>query len=181
MPLTPATVRPVPDARLGGRPEGRALLSGLPALLSWRGSPLRTRHAEPTDASPPGVAVREVCEETGPRPEWPCLTPYALDAPFAIGVRAIGARPGKGEPAHAPGDFRFLLCPAEESAPTLALQEEEVTGATRLPFPEARSPAHHAEPLVAADALDLDRRRLSPGPAGLSRRHADPARRGARP
>ncbi|MEU6443798.1 NUDIX domain-containing protein [Streptomyces sp. NPDC047046] len=111
-------------------------------------------HAEATDASLLAVAVREVGEETGLRPERLCLTPYALDAPFDIDVHAVDARPEKGEPAHEHYDFRFLFYLADETRPALVLQEEEVTGAAWLPYSEVRSPTLRAKLLGLREELD---------------------------
>ncbi|MDT0420278.1 NUDIX hydrolase [Streptomyces evansiae] len=111
-------------------------------------------HAEEADASLLAVAVREVGEETGLPASRLCLTPYALDAPFDIDVHAIDARPEKGEPAHEHYDFRFLFYLTDDAPPVLALQEEEVTGATWLPFPEIRSTTLRAKLLAAERELD---------------------------
>ncbi|MFJ5089668.1 NUDIX hydrolase [Streptomyces sp. NPDC088674] len=111
-------------------------------------------HAEEADASLLAVAVREVREETGLPASRLCLTPYALDAPFDIDVHAIDARPEKGEPAHEHYDFRFLFYLTDDAPPALALQEEEVTGATWLPFPEIRSTTLRAKLLASERELD---------------------------
>lgn len=119
-------------------------------------------HAEEADASLLAVAVREVGEETGLPASRLCLTPYALDAPFDIDVHAIDARQEKGEPAHEHYDFRFLFYLTDDAPPVLALQEEEVTGATWLPFPEIRSTTLRAKLLAAEREWTAPRSRSTP-------------------
>lgn len=101
------------------------------------------------------AALREVCEETGLRPGDLCLTPQFLGAPVDIDVHDIDAAPAKGEPAHRHFDFRFAFYLTADTAPPLALQEEEVTGAKWLPLAEVGSPTLRAK-LLDAEARGLD-------------------------
>ncbi|MFJ3193130.1 NUDIX hydrolase [Streptomyces griseoviridis] len=97
------------------------------------------------------AALREVCEETGLRPGDLCLTPQFLGAPIDIDVHDIDANPAKGEGAHQHFDFRFVFYLVPEQHPRLALQDEEVAGASWLEFADVRSSTLRAKLLDARE------------------------------
>ncbi|MEU9744714.1 NUDIX domain-containing protein [Streptomyces niveus] len=97
------------------------------------------------------AALREVCEETGLRPGDLCLTPQFLGAPIDIDVHDIDANPAKGEGAHQHFDFRFVFYLVPEQHPQLALQDEEVAGASWLEFADVRSSTLRAKLLDARE------------------------------
>ncbi|MGW1158883.1 NUDIX hydrolase [Streptomyces sp. NPDC002519] len=101
------------------------------------------------------AALREVCEETGLRPEDLCLTPQLLGKALDIDVHDIDANPAKGEPAHQHYDVRYVFYLMPDRAPVLKLQDEEVSGARWLGFSDVRSPTLRAK-LLAAKAQGLD-------------------------
>nr|WP_237509261.1 NUDIX domain-containing protein [Streptomyces sp. SID8382] len=101
------------------------------------------------------AALREVCEETGLRPDDLCLTPQLLGKALDIDVHDIDANPAKGEPAHQHYDFRYVFYLMPDRAPVLELQDEEVSGARWLGFSDVRSPTLRAK-LLAAKAQGLD-------------------------
>ncbi|MEU6573533.1 NUDIX domain-containing protein [Streptomyces sp. NPDC046805] len=103
------------------------------------------------------AALREVCEEVGVRPEGLCLTPQFLGGPIDIDVHDIDASPAKGEPAHEHFDFRFVFYLVADQPPSLALQDEEVSGAEWLTFADVRSPTLRAK-LLDAEAQGLSGR-----------------------
>jgi len=97
-------------------------------------------HVEPGDRTLLAAALREVREEAGIAPGALCLTPQLLDAPIDIDVHGISASATKGEPAHQHYDFRYVFCLADENAPVITLQDEEVSGARWIPLSEVPSP-----------------------------------------
>ncbi|MFJ9967178.1 NUDIX domain-containing protein [Streptomyces avermitilis] len=97
------------------------------------------------------AALREVCEETGLRLADLCLTPQFLGAPIDIDVHDIDANPAKGEGAHQHFDFRFVFYLVPEQHPRLALQDEEVAGASWLEFTDVRSSTLRAKLLEARE------------------------------
>ncbi|MFJ6123564.1 NUDIX hydrolase [Streptomyces griseoviridis] len=103
------------------------------------------------DRTPLAAALREVCEETGLRPGDLCLTPQFLGAPIDIDVHDIDANPAKGEGAHQHFDFRFVFYLVPEQHPRLALQDEEVAGASWLEFADVRSSTLRAKLLDARE------------------------------
>ncbi|WP_324608995.1 NUDIX hydrolase [Streptomyces sp. NRRL F-5650] len=107
-------------------------------------------HIEPQDRTLLAVALREVTEEAGIPPGALCLTRQLLGTPIDIDVHDIDASPSKGEPAHRHYDVRYVFYLSGEEPPTIALQDEEVSGAQWLPQPEVTSPTLRAK-LLAAD------------------------------
>ncbi|MFE3645766.1 NUDIX domain-containing protein [Streptomyces sp. NPDC059169] len=95
------------------------------------------------------AALREVSEEAGIAPGSPCLTRQMLGSPIDIDVHDIDASPAKGEPAHRHSDFRYVFYLAGEEPPTIALQDEEVSGAQWLSQSEVTSPTLRARLLAA--------------------------------
>lgn len=112
-------------------------------------------HVEAGDRTLLAAVVREVCEEVGIRPGDLCLTPQFLGSPIDVDVHDIDANPARDEPAHQHFDFRFAFYLTAEEPPSLALQDEEVTGAQWLPFADVRSPALRAK-LLDAEGEGLD-------------------------
>ncbi|MEU7072948.1 NUDIX domain-containing protein [Streptomyces narbonensis] len=106
-------------------------------------------HIEPEDRTLLAAALREVSEEAGIAPGALCLTRQLLGSPIDIDVHDIDASPSKGEPAHRHYDFRYVFYLADEELPTIALQEEEVSGAQWIPQPEVASPTLRAKFLAA--------------------------------
>ncbi|MFD5791016.1 NUDIX domain-containing protein [Streptomyces sp. NPDC127037] len=98
-------------------------------------------HVQPQDRTLLGAALREVREEAGIAPGALCLTPQLLDVPIDIDVHGIAASAAKGELAYEYYDFRYVFCLANEDAPAITLQDEEVSGARWVPLPEVTSPA----------------------------------------
>ncbi|MEU2251374.1 NUDIX domain-containing protein [Streptomyces sp. NPDC019224] len=96
-------------------------------------------HVEPGDRTLLAAALREVMEEAGIAPGALCLTLQLLDAPIDIDVHDISPSAAKGEPAHQHYDFRYVFCLADEEAPAITLQDEEVSGARWIPLPEVPS------------------------------------------
>ncbi|WP_217131517.1 NUDIX domain-containing protein [Streptomyces sp. AC558_RSS880] len=101
-------------------------------------------HIEPGDRTLLAAALREVAEEAGVPPGALCLTRQLLGSPIDI-----NASPSKGEPAHRHYDVRYVFYLADEEPPTIALQDEEVSGARWLPQPEVTSPTLRAKLLAA--------------------------------
>ncbi|MGW3266378.1 NUDIX domain-containing protein [Streptomyces sp. NPDC001056] len=125
---------------LGHRASGRLLAPG--------------GHVE-EDRTLLGAALREVCEETGLRPEDLCLTTQFLGMPIDIDVHDIDADPATGEPAHRHVDFRFVFYLTAARPPRLMLRDEEVSRATWLALTDVRSPTLRAKLLDAErDGLD---------------------------
>ncbi|MFH9818352.1 NUDIX hydrolase [Streptomyces sp. NPDC017230] len=106
-------------------------------------------HIEPQDRTLLAAALREVTEEAGIPPDALCLTRQLLGSPIDIDVHGIDASPSKGEPAHRHYDVRYVFYLAGEEPPTIALQDEEVSGAQWLPQPEVTSPTLRAKLLAA--------------------------------
>ncbi|MEU6275747.1 NUDIX domain-containing protein [Streptomyces populi] len=106
-------------------------------------------HIEPGDRTLLAAALREVSEEAGIGPGALCLTRQLLGSPIDIDVHDIDAGPSKGEPAHRHYDVRYVFYLAEEEAPPIAPQDEEVSGARWLSQPEVTSPTLRAKLLSA--------------------------------
>ncbi|WP_225827203.1 NUDIX hydrolase [Streptomyces naphthomycinicus] len=106
-------------------------------------------HVEPEDRTLLAAALREVAEEAGIPPGALCPTRQLLGSPIDIDVHDIDASPSKGEPVHRHYDVRYVFCLAGEEPPTIALQDEEVSGAQWLPQPEVTSPTLRAKLLAA--------------------------------
>ncbi|MDX3075791.1 NUDIX hydrolase [Streptomyces sp. MI02-7b] len=68
-----------------------------------------------------------------------------------IDVHDIDANPAKGEGAHQHFDFRFVFYLVPEQHPRLALQDEEVSGASWLEFADVRSSTLRAKLLDARE------------------------------
>ncbi|WP_030230350.1 NUDIX hydrolase [Streptomyces sp. NRRL S-350] len=109
-------------------------------------------HIEPSDRTLLAAALREVAEEAGIPPGALCLTRQLLGSPIDIDVHDIDASPSKGEPAHRHYDVRYVFYLVGEELPTIALQDEEVSGAQWLPQPEVTSPTLRAK--LLAEGLD---------------------------
>ncbi|MFH7340489.1 NUDIX domain-containing protein [Streptomyces sp. KHY 26] len=103
------------------------------------------------------AALREVCEETGLRPEDLCLTTQFLGMPVDIDVHDIDADPAKGEPAHRHVDFRFAFYLTAARPPRLTPRDEEVSRTTWLALTDVRSPTLRAK-LLDAERHGLDGR-----------------------
>ncbi|WSU34382.1 NUDIX domain-containing protein [Streptomyces gougerotii] len=106
-------------------------------------------YIEPQDRTLLAAAVREVTEEAGIPPDALCLTRQLLGSPIDIDVHGIDASPSKGEPAHRHYDVRYAFYLSGEEPPTIALQDEEVSGTQWLPQPEVTSPTLRAKLLAA--------------------------------
>ncbi len=106
-------------------------------------------HIEPQDRTLLAAALREVAEEAGIPPDALCLTRQLLGSPIDIDIHDIDASPSKGEPAHRHYDVRYVFYLVGEEPPTIALQDEEVSGARWLPQPEVTSPTLRAKLLAA--------------------------------
>ncbi|MCZ0983085.1 NUDIX domain-containing protein [Streptomyces diastatochromogenes] len=121
-------------------------------------------HVEPGDRTLLSAALREVSEEAGIAPGALCLTRQLLGSPLDIDVHdihiydidvhdidahGIETDPSKGEPAHRHYDVRYVFYLADEEPPTIALRDEEVSGAQWLPQPEVTSPTLRAKLLRA--------------------------------
>ncbi|CAM5606040.1 NUDIX hydrolase [Streptomyces diastaticus] len=106
-------------------------------------------HIEPQDRTLLAAALREVAEEAGIPPGALCLTRQLLGSPIDIDIHDIDASPSKGEPAHRHYDVRYVFYLVGEEPPTIALQDEEVSGAQWLPQPEVTSPTLRAKLLAA--------------------------------
>jgi 8-oxo-dGTP pyrophosphatase MutT (NUDIX family) len=63
-------------------------------------------HADPGEADPFAIALREAREETGLGDLRPWPNP---DAPLVVHVAIVPVAPGKGEPAHEHADIRYTL------------------------------------------------------------------------
>lgn len=106
-------------------------------------------HIEPQDRTLLAAALREVAEEAGIPPGALCLTRQLLGSPIDIDIHDIDASPSKGEPAHRHYDVRYVFYLVGEEPPTIALQDEGVSGARWLPQPEVTSPTLRAKLLAA--------------------------------
>ncbi|MFE0774274.1 NUDIX domain-containing protein [Streptomyces sp. NPDC058861] len=102
-------------------------------------------HVEPEDRTLLDAALRELSEEAGIPPGALCLTPQLLGSPIDIDVHDIAADPLKDEPAHRHYDFRYVFYLSGEEPPTIAPQDEEVSGAQWLAFSEVTSPTLRAK------------------------------------
>ncbi|WP_241845536.1 NUDIX hydrolase [Streptomyces sp. CB02261] len=109
----------------------------------------RGGHIEPGDRTLLAAALREVSEEAGIGPGALCLTRQLLGSPVDIDVHDIDASPSKGEPAHRHYDVRYVFYLAGEEPPTIALHDEEASGAQWLPQVEVTSPTLRAKLLSA--------------------------------
>jgi 8-oxo-dGTP pyrophosphatase MutT (NUDIX family) len=173
MPPSSTAIRKTVEAYLGRHPGEREALTALLAALDRpvdatarttlpghvtcsavvidrQGRALHVRHRatggliEPGDRTLLAAALREVAEEAGILPGALCLTRQLLGSPIDI-----DASPSKGEPAHRHYDVRYVFYLAVEESPTIALQDEEVSGAQWLPQPEVTSPTLRAKLLAA--------------------------------
>ncbi|AKZ53386.1 putative MutT family protein [Streptomyces ambofaciens ATCC 23877] len=98
-------------------------------------------HAEPSDESLAGTALRRLHEETGIPLQAVAPWPGYETVPFDIDIHDIDAHPGRAEPGHQHFDLRFLFRLHTAAEPPVVLQEEEVGGIEWRPVDRVVSPS----------------------------------------
>ncbi|HYN94808.1 MAG TPA: NUDIX domain-containing protein [Pilimelia sp.] len=131
-------------------PTGRVLLRWHPRQRAW----LQVGgHADPGEADPLAVALREAAEETG----LPDLVAWPGDAPVQLAVVPVNA--AGAEPAHEHADLRYVLATAQ---PDAARPENPAAELRWLSLPAARelTTEPNVRELLARAAAPLQAARL---------------------